>query len=161
MRLSRAAGLVSFFGALVIGCGAAYVAGGGTEEVARDVRVSYEVYRTPAAGNVPVELESVLGSWSGTWDHNDAGCAIEIDRIAGEKYYGTLRKEGAVIAFEGTFDPEGRRVFFRETKVIKLGPGMSEWSLGTNTGVFMPDGRTLVGTGIDKWGTYDWQASKD
>lgn len=161
MYLSGAIRIVSFLGALVIGAGAAYVVGGSAEEAAKDVHVSYEVYRMPTTEVVPVELESVLGSWRGTWGYEHEHCTIEIDRIAGEKYYGTLRKEGAVIAFEGTFDPEGRRVFFRETKVIRLGPGMREWSLGTNTGIFLPDGRTLKGTGIDKWGTYDWQASKD
>jgi hypothetical protein len=163
MRLSRAARVVSFFGALAIGVGAAYVTGWGTKEaVVRDVQVSYEIYRIPATEEiVPVETESLLGVWHGKWDHNDGGCTIEIDRISGETYYGTLRKEGAVIAFAGTLDAAERRVFFRELKVIKLGPEMSEWSLGTNTGVFSPDGRTLTGTGIDKWGTYDWAASKD
>ena len=162
MRLSRAVAVVSFFAALAVGIGAAYVAGGGAvEEPATNIRVSYELYPIPAVEVVPIEFESVLGEWSGTWGYDHDRCTIEIVRIAGDKYFGTLKKDGAVIAFEGTIDAEARRVFFRETKVIRLGPGMSEWSLGTNTGIFLPDGRTLKGTGIDKWGMYDWQAKKD
>lgn len=160
MHLSKAAGLLSFFGALAIGIAAAYVAGGLTEQPVA-VEVSYTLSPVPAVEVVPVRAEDLVGVWTGTWGYGRELCTIEIERIDGEKFYGTLRKEGAVITFAGEFDAELRRVFFREIKVLKLGAHMSEWSLGTNSGSFSPDGRTLTGTGTDKWGTYGWDASKD
>ena len=112
-----------------------------------------------AAVKTPIKAENLLGVWKGSWGHRREDCTIEIDRIKGNAFYGTLRKRGAEIAFAGTLDPDGRRIFFRETKVLKLGVHMTEWSLGENSGSFSPDGRTLTGTGHDKWGTYGWDAS--
>ena len=57
-------------------------------------------------------------------------------------------------------DPERRHVHFKETKVVRLGPAMSMWSLGINSGNFSPDGRTLSGEGTDEFGTYAWSATK-
>jgi hypothetical protein len=111
-----------------------------------------------AAVKTPIGAESLLGSWKGTWDHNNGDCTIEIDRVNGNAFYGTLRKEGAVVLFEGKFNPETRILSFNETKVVRLGP-YTEWSLGENSGFISPDGRTLVGSGRDKWGWYGWTAS--
>jgi hypothetical protein len=111
-----------------------------------------------AAVKAPIRAESLLGTWKGTWDHNDGDCTIEIDRVDGNVFYGTLRKEGAVVLFEGKFDPNTRMLYFNETKVVRLG-AYSEWSLGKNSGVISPDGHTLVGSGRDKWGWYGWAAS--
>lgn len=109
----------------------------------------------------PVSIEDLVGTWPGTWGYDREPSTIEISRIKGEKFYGTLRKAGAVITLVGTLDPTTRTVSIRETKVVRLGPEMNEWSLGTNEGSFSADGRTLSGTGRDKWGEYGWDASKD
>jgi hypothetical protein len=107
----------------------------------------------------PVRAENLLGTWQGTWGHNSDDCTLEIDRVEGNAFYGKLRKEGAVILFEGTFDPKTRKLRFNETKVVRLGADMGEWSLGKNRGTMSQDGRTMVGDGQDKWGKYDLAAS--
>ena len=110
--------------------------------------------------NAPISAESLRGTWNGKWDHNDGDCTIEIDQVDGNAFYGTLTKEGAVVLFEGTFNPKTRMLSFNETKVVSLG-GFAEWSLGKNNGYITPDGRALVGSGQDKWGWYSWSVQAD
>lgn len=160
MCLSKAVSVSFFFVAFGIGVVAVYVTSERPVE-AVSVDVSYQLATAPEARTVSMRTKDLVGVWKGTWGHGRESCKIEIKRIDGDKFYGTLYKEGAVIALAGEFDPEEQRVFFREIRVNKLGPEMSEWSLGTNTGTFSPDGRTVTGTGIDKWGTYGWDATKD
>ena len=107
----------------------------------------------------PVGAERLIGTWNGPFGRNDGDAAIEIHRVRGDRFYGKLRKEGAVVRFEGTFDSATRRIEFRETEVLRHGAHMSEWSLGTNTGILSKDGRILVGDGYDRWGHYSWAAS--
>ncbi len=163
MYLSKAIAGVSFFAALTIGATAAYIAGPRLEEftVAELPQVSYTAAPIPVEPEVPVRAEDLVGTWKGTWGYDRELCTIEIKRIDGNKFYGTLHKDGAVITLAGTFHADDRRVFFRETKVVKLGSEMSEWSLGTNSGSFSPNGLSITGTGTDRWGTYNWDASKE
>lgn len=112
-----------------------------------------------AAVKNPVKAENLLGTWKGSWGHTSGDCTIVIDRVEGNAFYGTLRKEGAVIRFEGAIDPNTRMFRFDETKVVRLGAHMSEWSLGKNSGTISQDGHILVGDGHDKWGQYGWAAS--
>jgi hypothetical protein len=158
--MRKAAAVVTFFGAWAIGAGAAYVVNGTAEEPVADVRVSYKLI-APVEDAMPVYAFDLLGRWSGTWGYGRERCTIDIDRIDGVKFYGTLRKDGAVVTLEGYIDPEQRHVHFKETKVVKLGPEMSEWSLGLNAGDFSPDGRTLSGEGTDEWGSYRWNVTRD
>ena len=109
----------------------------------------------------PLTADSLRGTWAGRWGYNDGECIIEIYRVKGNAFFGTLRKEGAEVRFEGTFDPTTRTLRFTETKVVRLGSQMSEWSLGTNAGTISPDARTIAGTGRDKWGQYEWAASNN
>ena len=159
MHLSKTVAALSFFGALAVGIAFAYIADGREEALAVDAPRA--VSPVVAAKAAPVRAESLLGVWRGTWGYGRERCTIEIARVDGDKFYGTLRKEGAEIALAGALDRDGRMVFFRETRVLKLGAGMSEWSLGKNSGSISPDGRTLTGTGTDRWGMYGWDASKD
>jgi hypothetical protein len=106
-----------------------------------------------------IRAESLLGTWKGAWGYDSAFCTLQIDRVEGNAFYGRLRKEGALIRFAGTFEPATRTLRFNETKIVRLGPDMSEWSLGKNTGFISPDARTLTGIGHDKWGQYTWSAS--
>ena len=101
--------------------------------------------KPPAATMAPLTTESLLGTWKGTWDHNNADCTIEIRRVKGDTFYGTLRENGAEVLFEGTFDPKTRMLYLNETKVVRVGD-YAEWSLGRNSGVMSPDGHILVGT---------------
>ena len=107
----------------------------------------------------PVNAGVLLGTWKGPFGRDQSDCTIEIHRVEGDKFFGTLRKEGAVVRFEGTFDAKTRRVRFDETRVLRLGANMAEWSLGTNSGILSKDGRILVGEGVDKWGDYSWAVS--
>ena len=159
MRLSKAAAGFSFLGALAIGTLAAFFV---PSTAAEPVAVSYRLapMRTVIERAVPVQAEDLVGVWRGTWDHGQVPCTIEISRVEGNRFYGILRENDAEVAFSGTIDSGDRRVFFHETKVVRLG-AYGEWSLGTNSGAFSADGRTLAGTGIDKWGTYEWRLTKD
>ena len=166
MYLSKTLSVVSFFSALLIGVGAAWMVGvwGGAAGVA-PVVVNPAVMRgLSCPGRFKVQRargEDLRGSWRGTWGYDSAPSVIDIDRVDGDKFYGTLRKEGAVIAIEGKYDRETGKLSFRETRVVKLGPDMSEWSLGKDTGSLSPDGLTISGTGVDQWGTYGWALAKD
>lgn len=165
MKLSRAAAGVSFFGALAIGMAAALITAGGETEAETltgpgSVNVTYSLRELPATEPVAVTALDLEGVWTGTWDHTQVPCTITINRVDGNRFHGILTQGEAKIAFEGTFHADNRRVFFRETKIAELGM-FSEWSLGTNSGEFSFDGRTLSGTGIDRWGTYRWSVSKN
>src|SRR5688500_619783 len=118
-----------------------------------------DVFSSSFERSTPLSAKSFLGTWKGSWGHNDGDCTIEIYKVDGNAFYGTLRKEGAEVRFEGTFEPETRMFYFDETKVVRLGAHMREWSLGKNSGIISEDGRILVGDGRDKWGQYGWAAS--
>jgi len=115
--------------------------------------------RPVTEARTPLTAEDLLGTWKGTWGHDDGDCTLVIDRVEGNDFYGTLRKEGAEIRFAGTFNPRTRMFHFDETKVVRLGCQMSGWSLGKNSGIMSEDGRILVGDGRDQWGQYGWAAS--
>ncbi len=108
----------------------------------------------------PVRAENMVGVWKGSWDEDQVNCTITINRTEGDRFYGTLRKGGAEVAFVGTLDTNSRTVAINETKVIKHG-SHGRWSLGTNTGTFSLDGRSLSGTGSDEYGMYFWDVTKD
>ncbi|HKP69117.1 MAG TPA: hypothetical protein VJV05_07530 [Pyrinomonadaceae bacterium] len=154
MYLSKAVSLLTFFLAFAIGVLPSYLIPTGTREC-REAIPPLPIFE-PA----PVRAENMVGLWKGTWDKDHASCTLTIDRAAGEKFYGTLRKNGAVVKFVGTLDANSRTVLIQETKVINHGQHR-RWSLGTNTGAFSLDGKSLTGTGVDEYGTYYWDASKD
>lgn len=168
MKLSRALAGVSFIGALAIGMGAAYIVAFGSTETKTiefvnppEVQVTYKLAPPPPVYRhaVTVTAKDLRGTWEGTWGYDNDPCTIEIRKVDGDRVFGTLYKEEAVISVAGEFDAEEQRLLLRETKVVSVG-SYSEWSLGTNTGTFSHDGLTLSGSGIDKWGTYEWSVSK-
>ena len=147
---------VVFVASFLIGIAAAPVVdsrpcGEIVDEVSLPVPIAVEAH--------PLQAEDLPGLWKGTWGYNRAQCTIKIDRVDGEKFYGTLTKGEAKITLEGTFDVRLRTVHFREIKVIAYGE-YSGWSLGTNDGSFSSDGHVLMGTGTDAYGTYGWEAAK-
>ena len=160
MQLRKVGAVVSFFGAFVMGAGAAFVVSEATAEEGVGEVVAYRVFvpRT-AKEEMPLYAEDLVGVWTGTWGHGEK-CTIEIHRFDGLNFRGTLRQDGAVISLEGTLDREARKLNFKETKVVRLGPRMDKWSLGINSGRISPDGRSLTGLGLDEWGDYDWSATK-
>ena len=161
MKLSRAAAGVSFLGALAIGMAAAGFFAADVEAEPPAVTVTYRLAPMPAyVDPVSVQAEDLVGVWRGTWDHTQVPCVLEITRVEGNKFYGILKEGEAEVVFAGTIDEGERRVFFHETKVITLGT-YGQWSLGTNSGAFSSDGNTLTGTGVDKWGTYEWNLTKE
>lgn len=166
MKLPRAAVGVSFVGALAIGLGVASLFA--VDAVAEQpvVTVTYKLSAPPPhaaalpAEEVSVYAEDLVGVWRGTWDHAQVPATLTISRIDRNKFYGVLKQREAEIELVGTIDERDRRVFFHETKVMKIG-AYGEWSLGTNSGAFSADGNTLSGTGVDKWGTYQFDLTKD
>ena len=164
--MRKVGALISFLAAFLIGAVPGYLMSSSSEAAAYgppevgDVSVTYVLTPMPSHNAVGVNAEDLVGVWRGTWGYGSETCTIEIDRVDGVKFFGTLRKEGAVITLEGYIDPARRLVHFKETRVVRLGPAMSEWSLGLNSGTFSVDGRTLAGEGTDEWGTYGWSAKK-
>jgi hypothetical protein len=169
MYLTKAASVVSFLAAFVLGVAAVYFVSFLIEPV--DVAALLDV---PAPSqetschfarfrSVPVQAEDLRGRWTGTWAYDGEqypyDVEFDIDRVDGNKFYGTLRQEGAEIAFVGTVDADARSIYFRETKVIKLG-AFSQWSLGRNFGSFSTDGQTLNGRGKDEWAPFGWKVQK-
>jgi hypothetical protein len=142
--------LVVFTTALVFGTFAASLFGHGFRPTVAPV--------TAPNATTPLTAESLLGTWQGKWGHNNGECTIEISRVEGNTFYGTLRKEGAVILFEGKFDPNTRMFYFDETEVVQLGDDLRGWSLGKNNGIATTDGHALFGLGRDDGGTYSWAA---
>jgi hypothetical protein len=116
------------------------------------------LFYSPATAT-QLTAQNLLGTWKGHWGHNDGVCTIVIDRVEGNAFYGTLRKEGAEIRIEGMFNPNTRMLLFDETQVVHIGGHMSGWSLGKNSGILSQDGRILVGDGYDERGQYGWAAS--
>jgi len=151
--------VVVFFIGLVVGIFAASLFWG--DESPNALSYAAYVFRPPSSfeQSAPLTAEDLLGTWKGTWGHDDGDCTLVIDRVEGNDFYGTLRKEGAEIRFAGTFNPRTRMFHFDETKVVRLGSQMSGWSLGKNSGIMSEDGRILVGDGRDQWGQYGWAAS--
>lgn len=170
MCLAKSVSAVSFAGTLAVGLAAAWVVSilgftGGWSNVdsvqavnEKPVRVFNSCHRR--INLAPIRAQDMGGSWTGSWGYDGSPSTIEIHRATGDRFYGTLKKDGAEIALEGSFDSDGRSVAFQETKVIKLGSEMSMWSLGENSGYFTPDGRTMFGSGHDQWGTYRWEMTR-
>jgi len=156
MQLTKVVSALSFLIALMIGVAAVFFA---------DSRTDVAVVQAPTEPAVsspvskPVKMETLLGKWTGKWDHSFVDCTVEIERIDGEEFYGTLRENGAEIALTGTLDQKTKKVTIHETKVLSLG-NYTEWSLGEDMGT-LSDGLWMSGTGTDKWGKYDWVVSHD
>src|SRR5262245_24089264 len=117
MSLSAAASAVSFFGALVIGVAAAGLANLRSEPVnvvpVVDEQGKWQHTSCHLAPGVdPVPAEDLRGRWTGTWGYdsepNAYGVEFDITRVEGNKFYGTLRQNGAEVAFEGTLDAGAR-----------------------------------------------------
>ena len=85
-----------------------------------------ELIASAATFKTPLRAQNLLGTWKGTWGHDSGDCMLQIDRVEGNAFYGTLRKKGAEIRFEGIFNPNTRMFHFEETKVVRLGVGMGE-----------------------------------
>jgi hypothetical protein len=163
MYLSRAVSVITFFGALVVGVASVWFVEIPLVPASDDMSVAAVEVPAPSAVVSTVGVHSLLGHWKGRWGYwdDDQGVTstLDIDRVRGNKFYGTLSQNGAKIAFEGTFDPFEQRVYFNETKVLKHGI-YSEWSLGTNHGSLSDDTRILSGSGQDSYGGYDWDFTK-
>src|ERR1051325_3308803 len=111
MQLTKVAAVLSLFLALGIGVASVYIADSRKEVTPVASPADFNV---TAVANTPIRL---LGIWTGKWGDDIENCTVEINRVDGNKFYGTLRKEGAEVALSGTFDRETRKVFIRETKV--------------------------------------------
>jgi hypothetical protein len=150
MQLTKVAAVLSLFIALGIGIVSVYIA---------DSRKEVSAVEGPA--EIPItapEWIRLLGTWTGKFGHNLGDCIIEINRIDGNNFYGTLTKGGAQIALAGTLDRNARKVSIRETKVLSLGD-YDSWSLGEDTAVISTDGFSMNGTGYDERGGYGWNVS--
>lgn len=161
MCLRKAARVFPFFVTLGLGITAGFIARGFGDVLPVDPPQFTPAVYTSASRPTNVSLQTMLGLWRGSWGDDGEPCTLEIDRVEGGKFYGTLRKDGFRVAFEGTADPASRQVFLRETKVLNPAPEAYGWSLGNNVGFLSSDGQTLNGTGQDEYGPYTLHAAKD
>jgi len=163
---SRTLSVVSFFGALAIGVAAAYFTGVLTTptlvELKPDFGEGNNFFNAPpdtAEVTVRIEAKDLIGRWRGTFGYDDEEAMIYIDRVEGNKFYGSLTVQGAQVALEGTVDSEG--IYFRETNVLTIDKSLGKWSLGKDRGTFSSDGKTMSGEGQDEYGLYGWSMTKD
>ena len=160
MRFSKGVSVVAFVGALLIGL----VVSAWVSEIMSPA-ATLDVWQTVPPvkeRDIALRAEDLIGRWKGSWNYwGDSGgtCTIDIDRVEGNSFYGTVSQDEAKVTFEGTFDPETGRVFFQETHVLRVG-AYSEWLLGTYIGSLTEDGRTLSGSGKDSYSGYDWSVTR-
>lgn len=118
MHFRKIGAVLSFFVAFAIGAAFASLAATRTEIAA-----------VPGPDEIPVtaperstlKTRTPLGKWPGRWNHDLADCTVEIDRVDGNNFYGTLTKNGAEIAISGMLDPKTDKVTIHEKKVLALG----------------------------------------
>jgi len=158
MYLTKIAAVLSLFGALGVGLATVYVADSRQEVAAV---TSPEEITATLETQTPLTTESLRGEWIGYWGNTYEGCTLTITDVDGKVFHGYLKTKEAKIAFVGTLEPETRKLFLQETKVVELGGQYSEWSLGKNSAVISADGLTMTGTGSDKWGPYSLEVSRE
>lgn len=97
----------------------------------------------------------LVGTWEGLFDQAQYACTLEIERVEGNTFFGTLKPQGALIAISGFIDIDTQQISFMETKIISLGNN-SGWVLGNNRGTLSNDGKYISGTGVGGTSTYKW-----
>lgn len=112
----------------------------------------------PVIQNTPLAITppNLSGTWVGTF--SDKATSLVITNVKGNDFSGTLISGKDRIAIKGTVTPGSQQVVIKETRILSKG---SSWSLGTDTGSFSPDGRTMSGTGKDAQNpSYSWSFTK-
>jgi hypothetical protein len=140
------AGIVAFI--LFLAASLAYPTASGSET------------QTERAAPSPKDSETVTqpklaGTWAGTFNQKSATLVINSVND-NNQFYGNLTVGDTRLAIAGNTGPGLKEVTIRETAVLR-GTG---WSLGTNTGVFANDGRSMSGTGQDSRTSYSWEFFK-
>ena len=157
MQFVKFVAVIALLGALGLGFLGVYVADSFNEIV------SVNPPAEKSAGLSPAKLlktDALLGKWVGKWGRDLGDCVIEIDRVEGSDFYGTLSKNGAKIALKGTLEWSSGAITLQETKIIELGEYYGNWSLGNNTAVISDDRSVINGKGTDSWGEYSWFVSR-
>ena len=103
-----------------------------------------------------VRPSDLIGTWEGLFDKTQYACTLEIEKVEGNTFYGTLKRQGRSVAVTGTI--ENRRISFNSAK------GMTDnnqgWKLGYNWGSFSNDGKSISGKGANDSTSYEWSFTK-
>ena len=100
MCLRKAARVIPFFVTLAVGIAAGFIARSFGEVVPVNPPQTTPAVYTIASRPANIGLKSMVGTWRGSWGDDDYDCTLEISRVEGGKFYGTLRKAGFRVAFE-------------------------------------------------------------
>lgn len=106
---------------------------------------------TPTPGP-PLEID---GTWTGTFDK--ASATMSINKKDDNSFTGTITSKEFQIAIAGRYDPNSRKIDFKETKVLKSD---DERKLGTNNGRVSGNGRRMRGKGKSTK-EYTWSFTKN
>lgn len=104
-----------------------------------------------------IRLSDLVGIWEGFYDK--VACTLEIEKVDGDKFYGTLKRQGASVAVTGTINSKARSLNFSPAKIVTM-DNTRDWRLGFNRGDFSDDGNSISGKGTGDLTTYEWSFVK-
>ncbi|CAN5567485.1 hypothetical protein BH10ACI1_BH10ACI1_29400 [soil metagenome] len=104
------------------------------------------------------EMDNLVGTWVGTF--SDQYTILEIERVGGSTFYGTLIQGEDEVSFTGFVDKNTRKVTITETQVLKVREG-GDWTLGIDNGTLLAGGNKMSGSGKDGVNpVYYWSFTK-
>ena len=104
-----------------------------------------------------IRLLDLVGSWEGLFDK--IACTLEIEKVEGDKFYGTLKRQSASVAVTGTINSKARSINFSPTKIVTM-DNTRDWRLGFNWGDFSNDGKSISGKGYGDLAISEWYFAK-
>lgn len=103
-----------------------------------------------------VHPSDLVGTWEGLFDKTQYACTLEIEKVEGNTFYGTLKRQGRSVAVSGTI--KDRSISFTSAKgMLDNNQG---WILGYNWGSFSNDGKSISGKGTNDLTSYEWSFTK-
>lgn len=106
-----------------------------------------------------IRPSDLVGTWEGLFDKAQYACTLEIEKVEGNTFYGTLKRQGGSVAVTGTINSKERGISFGPTKTVMIG-NTRDWKLGFNWGSFSNNGRLISGKGYSDYTTYEWGFTK-
>jgi hypothetical protein len=104
----------------------------------------------------PAVQPDLLGTWTGTF--NGKSATLVVDKVKIGQFHGVLAVGNNRLEVTGYTSSGSQQVTIKETRVLSRG---SNWTLGTDTGSFTRDGRSMSGTGNDGISPqYSWSFTK-
>lgn len=106
-----------------------------------------------------IRSSDLIGTWEGLFDKAQYACTLDIEKVEGNTFYGTLKRQGDSVAVTGTIISKAREINFGPTKIVPI-DNNRDWRLAFNWGSFSNDGKFISGKGLVDSSTYDWSFTK-